>query len=150
VPRKPPSPADRALIGYARGHGETVSATRLERWRAAGLLPPNVPRRLGRGRGSTSQPAEGAGDLVVWLARHARPGRRPYDLVLPPGETPPGDPGMVKVSVPEARRLLNIATSGLSQADKWLHLHWSSWRRRHQAHAHWYHYHQRLTAAAVT
>jgi SRSO17 transposase len=66
------------------------------------------------------------------------------------GETPPEDPGMVKVSVPEARRLLNISTSGLSQADKRFHLHWSSWRRRHQARARWRHYHQRLTAAAVT
>jgi SRSO17 transposase len=66
------------------------------------------------------------------------------------GETPPEDPGMVKVSVPEARRLLNIATGALRPADKWFHLQWSSWRRRHQARARWHHYHQRLTAAAVT
>jgi SRSO17 transposase len=72
--------------------------------------------------------------------------------VLPthPGQDPPEQPGLVKVSVPEARRLLNIATSALSRAQRELHQHWSTWRRRHQARARWHHYHKRLTAAVVT
>lgn len=80
--RKPASPADKALLATARACGATVTATQLERWRAVGLVPPNPTRSLGRGRGSTSTPAPGAAELVVWLARHARSGRRPYDLAL--------------------------------------------------------------------
>jgi hypothetical protein len=59
-----------------------VSARQLERWRARGLLAPNVRRWPGRGRGSVSEPPPGAGELVVWLARNTRPGRRPDDLAL--------------------------------------------------------------------
>ncbi|MEV0811113.1 hypothetical protein [Micromonospora sp. NPDC050200] len=80
--RKPTSPADEVLLAAARARSSTVTATQLERWRGAGLLPRNVTRSLGRGRGSTSAPADGVVDLVVWLAQHARPGRRPHDLAL--------------------------------------------------------------------
>lgn len=82
MPRKPSSPADEVLLATARARGATVSATQLERWRSGGLLPRNVTRSLGRGCGSTSTPAEGAVELVVWLAQHSRPGRRPHDLAL--------------------------------------------------------------------
>jgi hypothetical protein len=82
MPRSTVSGADQQLIAHAARCGIMVSARQLERWRARGLLAPNVRRALGRGRGSTSEPPAGAAELVVWLARHARPGRRPGDLAL--------------------------------------------------------------------
>jgi hypothetical protein len=67
------------------------------------------------------------------------------------GDRPPGDdPGLVKVSVPEARRLLRLATTPMSQAARELGYAWSRWRRRHQARARWHHYQAQLKAARVT
>jgi hypothetical protein len=63
------------------------------------------------------------------------------------GEPPPEDPGMVKVSVPEARRLLNLATTSMSAAARQLGYAWSRWRRKHQARARCHHYQARLRAA---
>jgi hypothetical protein len=82
MPRSPVSAADQQLITHAARHGAVVTARQLERWRARELLAPNVRRALGRGRGSASEPPAGAAELVVWLARNARPGRRPGDLAL--------------------------------------------------------------------
>ena len=66
-------------------------------------------------------------------------------------DQPPGaDPGMVKVSVPEARRLARLATTPMSRAARDLGYAWSRWRRRHQARARWHHYHAQLKAARVT
>jgi SRSO17 transposase len=66
-------------------------------------------------------------------------------------DQPPGDdPGLVKVSVPEARRLLHLATTPMSRAARDLGYAWSRWRRRHQARARWHHYHARLQAVRVT
>jgi SRSO17 transposase len=60
---------------------------------------------------------------------------------------PPGnDPGLVKVSVPEARRLLRLATEPMTRTARDLGYAWSRWRRRHQARARWHHYHTRLKA----
>jgi SRSO17 transposase len=64
--------------------------------------------------------------------------------------TPGDDPGLVKVSVPEARRLLRLATTPMSRAARDLGYAWSRWRRRHQARARWHHYHAQLKAACVT
>jgi hypothetical protein len=80
MPRSRVSQADQRLIAYAAGRGRTVTARQLERWRERALLARNV--RRGLGRGSTSTPAPGSDELVVWLADHARPGRRPSDLAL--------------------------------------------------------------------
>lgn len=82
MPRSAASEADRRLIEAAGRLGAVVTARQLERWRAAGLLGPNVRHSLGRGRGSSSGPPAGAAELVAWLARNARPGRRPRDLAL--------------------------------------------------------------------
>jgi hypothetical protein len=82
MPRSRVSQADERLIAFAASRGFVVTARRLERWREQRLLPPNRRRFLGRGRGSTSEPAPGAVELVVWLAGHAGPGRRPGDLAL--------------------------------------------------------------------
>jgi SRSO17 transposase len=66
-------------------------------------------------------------------------------------DQPPGDdPGLVKVSVPEARRLLRLATTPISRAARDLGYAWSRWRRRHQARARWHHYHAQLKAVRVT
>jgi hypothetical protein len=80
--RKPPSPADRELIEAAAARGAAITPAQLERWRHAGLVPGNLSRGAGQGRGSTSTAAPGIVDLLVWLAAHARPGRRPHHLAL--------------------------------------------------------------------
>ncbi|WP_432830541.1 hypothetical protein [Dactylosporangium sp. CA-092794] len=82
MPRKPASRADEQLLDAARLRNAPTTITKLERWRAAGLVPPNLIRSLGRGRGTTSTAHRDALDLVVWLVQHARPGRRPHDLAL--------------------------------------------------------------------
>jgi hypothetical protein len=67
------------------------------------------------------------------------------------GDQSPGDDrGLAKVSVPEARRLLRRATAPMSRAARDLGYAWSQWRRRHQAHARWHHYHTQLQASRVT
>ena len=65
-----------------------------------------------------------------------------------PGDRPPADPGMVKVSVPEARRLARLAAAPMTRAARETGYAWSRWRRRHQARARWHHYHARLKATA--
>ena len=66
--------------------------------------------------------------------------------ILPAGadEPPPDDPGMVKVSVPEARRLLRLATTPMTATARQLGYAWSHWRRKHQARARYHHYQARL------
>ena len=44
-------------------------------------------------------------------------------------EPPPEDPGLVKVSVPEARRILRLATIPISATARQLGYAWSRWRR---------------------
>lgn len=58
-------------------------------------------------------------------------------------ESPPADPGLIPLTVVEIKRLFNLLTRawrGISH-----HLHWSRWRRRHQARARWHHHRSRLT-----
>ncbi len=103
--------------------------------------------------------------LAVAAARPAPPGEAPAaaslaqpaawrdtgKLPASANDQPPGDdPGLVKVSVPEARRLLRLATAPMTHAARDLGYAWSRWRRRHQARARWHHYHTRLKAAQVT
>jgi hypothetical protein len=95
------------------------------------------PTRLAR-----QPPATGPGQPVAW--------RDTGKLPATADDQPPGDdPGLVKVSVPEARRLLRLATL-ISGAARDLGYTWSRWRRRHQARARWHHYHAQLKAARVT
>jgi hypothetical protein len=68
-------------------------------------------------------------------------------LPATPGDRPPADPGMVKVSVPEARRLARLAAAPMTRAAREAGYAWSRWRRRHQARARWHHYHARLKPA---
>jgi len=46
-----------------------------------------------------------------------------------PGEQPPQDMGLIRVTVPEARRMLTAPVRETFQSS------WSIWRRRHQARA---------------
>jgi hypothetical protein len=88
-------------------------------------------------------PAVGDGQPAAW--------RDTGKLPATADDRPPGDdPGLVKVSVPEARRLVRLATAPISRTARDLGYAWSRWRRRHQARARWHHYHTRLKAARVT
>jgi SRSO17 transposase len=92
---------------------------------------------------ATESPAGPAGQPSAWRDT----GKLPATV----GDQPPGhDPGLVKVSVPEARRRLRLATTPMSRTARDLGYAWSRWRRRHQARARWHHYHAQLKAARVT
>jgi SRSO17 transposase len=83
------------------------------------------------------------------------PGQQPWNWadtgILPtsPHQPAPKEPGMVKVSVPEARRLLRLATTPMTTTARQLGYVWSRWRRQHQARARYHHYQARLRAAAT-
>jgi SRSO17 transposase len=81
---------------------------------------------------AAAQPADWAGTAI---------------LPASPDEPPPEDPGLVKVSVPEARRLLRLATTPMTAVARQLAYAWSRWRRRHQARARYHHYQARLRAS---
>jgi len=89
-------------------------------------------------------------------ASDASPGSQPDawrdtgTLPRSPDDQPPRDPGMVKVSVPEARRLLRLAATPGTRPARDPGYAWSRWRRQHQARARWHHYQARLRAAQVT
>jgi SRSO17 transposase len=66
-------------------------------------------------------------------------------LPAPPGsphDLPPADPGLIGLTVPEIKRLFNLLTRVVHPLTH--HLHWSWWRRRHQARARWFHQRTRL------
>ena len=75
--------------------------------------------------------------LQALLAEHAWDWRAPA----------PEDPGLVKVSVPEARRLVRLAATPMTGAARQLGYAWSAWRRKHQARARCHHYRARLRAS---
>lgn len=66
-----------------------------------------------------------------------------------PGEAPPADVGLIRITVPEARRLFALLTPPANQVSEIFRDAWSIWRRRHQARARWHHYQTRLEAAAA-
>jgi SRSO17 transposase len=92
---------------------------------------------------ATPPPASGSQQPQAW--------RDTGKLPATADDQPPGDdPGLVKVSVPEARRLLRLATTPISRVTRDTGYAWSRWRRRHQARARWHHYHAQLKAARLT
>jgi SRSO17 transposase len=93
-------------------------------------------------------PGAAAGDTVPDAAA-AQPADWADTGILPASadEPPPEDPGLVKVSVPEARRLLRLATTPMTAAARQAGHAWSRWRRRHQARARYHHYQARLRAS---
>jgi SRSO17 transposase len=119
-------------------HRHTVLSMCAQALLAIAAARPVPPARTG-----DDQPAAGDGQPAAW--------RDTGKLPATAGDRPPGDdPGLVKVSVPEARRLARLATAPVSRAARDLGYAWSRWRRRHQARARWHHYHARLKAARVT
>ena len=110
---------------------------------AQALLAVAAARPVPPGRTGDDPPTAGAGQPAAW--------RDTGKLPTTADDPPPGDdPGLVKVSVPEARRLARLATAPMNRAARDLGYAWSRWRRRHQARARWHHYHARLEAACVT
>jgi len=83
--------------------------------------------------------ASGPGQPAAWRDTGALPAAA--------HDPPPADPGMVKVSAPEARRLLRLATTPMTAAARDLGHAWSRWRRKHQARARYHHYQVRLRAS---
>ena len=70
-------------------------------------------------------------------------------------ESAPQDCGAIALTVPEAARLFHLVTGPagdlsphLAEAKIRFRLHWSHWRRRHQARSRWHHYRTRLALVA--
>jgi SRSO17 transposase len=101
---------------------------------------------------AAAQPAPPAAEPpAAGMAGQPQAWRDTGKLPVSADDQPPGDdPGLVKVSVPEARRLFRLATTPISRAARDLGYAWSRWRRHHQARARWHHYHAQLQAARVT
>jgi SRSO17 transposase len=74
---------------------------------------------------------------------NARAHAEPLPVPTNPDQPPPADLGLIPLTVVEIKRLYNLATR--IWRDTSHHLHWSWWRRRHQARARWYHHRARLT-----
>ena len=97
---------------------------------AQALLAVAAARPAPPGRDDDDPPARAAAQPAAW--------RDTGKLPASADDQPPGDdPGLVKVSAPEARRLARLATAPMSRAARDLGCAWSRWRRRHQARARW-------------
>jgi hypothetical protein len=107
---------------------------------AHALLAIAAARPTPPGPGVSSAPA---GQPAAWHDTGKLPATADND---PPGS----EPGLVKVSAPEARRLARLATQPMTTAARQLGYAWSRWRRRHQARARWHHNHAQLKAAQAT
>ncbi|MFG3187087.1 hypothetical protein [Streptomyces nigra] len=74
--RGAPSPADLQVVRELAARGVVVTASQLESWRRAGLLPRHRRRGLGRGRGSVVDVVDPVVvESAAVLARHLRQGR---------------------------------------------------------------------------
>jgi SRSO17 transposase len=69
-------------------------------------------------------------------------------LPASPDQSPPAEPGMIPLTIPEIRRLL---AAGPGRPHPPRHAaRWLDWRRRHQARSRWYHHRTRLARDAET
>jgi DDE superfamily endonuclease len=59
-----------------------------------------------------------------------------------PDQPPPGEPGMIALTIPEIKRLLAALTT--CPLPPWLVICWDAWTRRHQARSRWFHQRARL------
>jgi hypothetical protein len=94
-------------------------------------------------------PAMAALAVCATTAALARP--RTSTLASPPttpDELPPEDPGLIPLTAAEIKRLVNLVTRAWQSIRHYLH--WSWWRRRHQARARWFHYRARLRRQTAT
>jgi hypothetical protein len=76
-------------------------------------------------------------------AAQARAYTQPLPTATSPTEPPPPDLGLIPLTVVEVKKLFNLATRAWHSTEHYLH--WSWWRRRHEARARWYHHRARLT-----
>jgi SRSO17 transposase len=76
-------------------------------------------------------------------AADARTRAEPQPTPAHPSAPPPADLGVIPLTVVEIKKLFNLATTIWRSVSHYLH--WSCWRRRHQARARWYHHRTRLT-----
>ena len=86
--------------------------------------------------------------VCATTAALARP--RTTTLARPPAspdELPPEDPGLIPLTVAEIKRVFNLVTRTWQTVRHYLH--WSWWRRRHQARARWFHQRARLRRPAA-
>jgi len=81
-------------------------------------------------------------------AAQARASAPPPVLPKSPDEAPPDDTGLIALTVAEIKRLFSLATRRLH--DQAHHLHWTWWRRHHQARARWFHHRTRLARNDTT
>jgi SRSO17 transposase len=88
--------------------------------------------------------------LAICAVTAAQATTRAPKPILPttPDDQPPADPGLIALTVAEIKRLFILATRRLQPETH--HLHWTWWRRRHQARARWYHHRTRLRRQAQT
>ena len=63
-----------------------------------------------------------------------------------PDQSPPAEPGMIPLTIPEIKRLLAALTT--RPLPRWLVIHWDAWTRRHQARSRWFHKRARLARDA--
>ena len=64
-----------------------------------------------------------------------------------PGDPPPADPGLIPLTAAGIKRVFNLVTRTWQTIRHCLH--WSWWRRRHQARARWFHQRARLRTNAA-
>jgi len=74
---------------------------------------------------------------------HSRAHTDPLPTPTSRTQPPPDDIGLIPLTVVEIKKLFNLLTRAWRTVDHYLH--WSQWRRRHQARARWYHHRARLT-----
>jgi len=79
---------------------------------------------------------------AVTVAAHRADTQAPPTPTIPT-EPPPPDLALIPLTVVEIKKLFNVLTRVCRPIGH--HLHWSRWRRRHQARARWYHHRTRLT-----
>lgn len=87
--------------------------------------------------------------LAVCAVTVAQARTRAPAAILPTSsdESPPADPGLIATTVAEIKRLFSLATRRLHTEAH--HLHWTVWRKRHQARARWLHHRARLRRQAA-
>jgi SRSO17 transposase len=73
----------------------------------------------------------------------ARARAQPLPIPTSHAQVPPPQLGLIALTVVEVKKLFNLATRTWQPISH--HLHWSWWRRRHQARARWYHHRARIT-----
>jgi SRSO17 transposase len=86
--------------------------------------------------------------VAAVTAAHAKTSCPTPPLPTHPDDQPPDDPGLIPFTVAEIKRLYNLITRRLHDVAH--HLHWTWWRRRHQARARWHHHRTRLQRQTST